>query len=120
MIRRFDVRSFVGSPSANDRKLLIKQYMENIDCDLSDDDVDQISLKTEGWSGSDIEILCREASMIPMRGVFHFMNTSKSDIQKLYEFTTIKRVSKTEFDCAISELLRETEVTNHDTTLLNN
>jgi SpoVK/Ycf46/Vps4 family AAA+-type ATPase len=46
----------VGAPSKNNRKYLIKKFLEGMDHNLSEVDFENLSILTFGWSGSDIEV----------------------------------------------------------------
>lgn len=53
--RRFDVRIFVPKPDKHGREKIIRKYLDPLD--LSDDKIRFISLVTENFCGSDIELL---------------------------------------------------------------
>eukprot|EP00501_MAST-03F_sp_TOSAG23-6_P000353 GSMAST32.ASY1.ANO1.360.1 assembled CDS len=57
LLRRLEKRIYIPLPDVKTRK-------EMIDADLS---VAKLANQTEGLSGSDIRVVCREASMMPMR-----------------------------------------------------
>lgn len=46
---------------------MLRRFLQGIDNTLSAEELDSISLETEGWSGSDLESLTREAAMAPVR-----------------------------------------------------
>jgi katanin p60 ATPase-containing subunit A1 len=65
MLRRLEKRIFVGLPDKESRtamfqKLLNDEMAEGLDYDA-------IAEKTEGYSGSDITQVCKEAAMRPVR-----------------------------------------------------
>ena len=41
--------------------------MKGLDGKLSQEDINYVAQKSEGYSGSDLEILCKEAAMEPLR-----------------------------------------------------
>jgi SpoVK/Ycf46/Vps4 family AAA+-type ATPase len=67
LIRRFGIQLHVGSPTPNDRKKIIRRSLKDIAYTLSKEDTESIVAATEGWSGSDIENVTRDAAMIPVR-----------------------------------------------------
>lgn len=84
--RRMAKRIFIPLPDEEGRKqLVIRQMTEKgTDSMLSESDVATIVAKAEGYSGSDLQNLCAEAAMGPVResmkkGSIKYMN--KSDIR---------------------------------------
>jgi SpoVK/Ycf46/Vps4 family AAA+-type ATPase len=67
LVRRFSVRVVVGLPSQRDRKKILKRYLTGIEHTISKEQLDEIAVATDGWSGSDLESLTREAAMAPVR-----------------------------------------------------
>jgi len=67
LLRRFAVRVLVGLPSRKDRKKIIRRLLSDVEHDLTSAQLDELSLATEGWSGSDLESMTREAVMAPVR-----------------------------------------------------
>lgn len=70
ILRRFDAKVYVNIPDAQGRQAMLKRFMSGISHSLTDDDISSISQMTEGWSGSEIEMLCRETAMCPLRELF--------------------------------------------------
>lgn len=56
VIRRFESKIYVGVPSMQDRKQLITTLSAGVDTRLATTDIDTIASRTDGWSGSDIEV----------------------------------------------------------------
>jgi SpoVK/Ycf46/Vps4 family AAA+-type ATPase len=73
ILRRFDSKIGVHLPSHDDRVELLESFLEGIDTNLSEDDMHQVAGMTQDWSGSDLESLCREAAMNPMRSVLSYL-----------------------------------------------
>jgi SpoVK/Ycf46/Vps4 family AAA+-type ATPase len=67
LIRRFAVQVQVGLPKAKDRKKMLKKSMDDIEHTLTKKQFSDLSLITDGWSGSDLQSLAREAAMAPVR-----------------------------------------------------
>ena len=59
--RRFERRVYISLPNADARVYLLKNVMKLNKHTLTPQDFEEICLKTEGFSGSDLKILAREA-----------------------------------------------------------
>lgn len=77
MLRRLEKRILVDLPTFDARKAMFKHHLPRIVNPsegglelLSDLDYDLLALKTEGYSGSDIKLVCKEAAMRPVRKIF--------------------------------------------------
>lgn len=67
---RFDRTIFIGTPSKTGRKEILQIHLKNIP--MSEDvDIMEIADATEGYVGSDLEAICREAVMMAMRENFN-------------------------------------------------
>jgi SpoVK/Ycf46/Vps4 family AAA+-type ATPase len=67
LIRRFAIRVLVGPPSKRDRVKILTRFLQDLEHSLSRDHLDFLAKSTEGWTGSDLESLSREAAMAPVR-----------------------------------------------------
>lgn len=67
LLRRFAVRVLVGLPSRKDRKKIIQRLLSDVEHNIISSQLDELALATEGWSGSDLESMTREAVMAPVR-----------------------------------------------------
>ena len=67
LLRRFAIRMLVDVPSARDRQRILRKFSTDFAHSLSKTDVRKIVEQTDGWSGSDLESLVREAAMAPVR-----------------------------------------------------
>ncbi|XP_078255185.1 katanin p60 ATPase-containing subunit A1-like isoform X1 [Rhinoraja longicauda] len=64
--RRLEKRIYIPLPSANGREELLRINLRELE--VADDvDVKKIAEQMEGYSGADITIVCRDASMMAMR-----------------------------------------------------
>ena len=70
ILRRFESKIQIQLPNSNERVMLIQKYLGNIPHVLSSEDLDLVSDQTDGWTGSEIENLTREAAMRPVRRAF--------------------------------------------------
>lgn len=123
LLRRFAIRVLVGLPTERDRLIIISRLLKNIHHNLTVEDLKQLAAQTEGWSGSDLESVSREAVMSPIREVLRKAAVLKSSSRKIdrYEkcdsdeiyqiaardmllkgFQDLRPVSLKDFDDAIS------------------
>ncbi len=66
LVRRLEKRIHIPLPDADARRRMFDLNMRTIN--LSDDmDVQVLADKTEGYSGADISLICRDASLMSMR-----------------------------------------------------
>ena len=93
-VRRLNKRLYIPLPNKESRKEFIKRLIEkeqkenNNAYEVSDEDIDEIVLKTKGYSGSDLMNVCKEASMIPLRDI--------KDIHNV-EVNSLRAVNKNDF-----------------------
>jgi spastin len=64
--RRFEKRIYLPMPDTDARKELFKIYVKEIEVD-KDFEIEQLVKNTEGYTGSDVAMICREAAMQPIR-----------------------------------------------------
>ena len=57
----------VGLPTRKDRKKIIKRLLVDVEHSITSSQLNELALATEGWSGSDLESMTREAVMAPVR-----------------------------------------------------
>ena len=67
LLRRFGIRVHVQLPGKTDRRRLLKKLLKDIEHTISKRELSDLALSLEGWSGSEIENLTREAAMAPVR-----------------------------------------------------
>jgi vacuolar protein-sorting-associated protein 4 len=67
--RRFEKRIYIPLPDREARETLVSLKTRGIGCAISDADVAQIAEWTEGYSGADIAILCRDAAIAPLNRI---------------------------------------------------
>ena len=82
LLRRFHARILVGLPHKRDRQKIIHRLLSGIDHSLTENDLLQIAAATEGWSGSDLESLTREAVMTPIRECLQVAARLKASTRK--------------------------------------
>ncbi|EDW11061.2 fidgetin-like protein 1 [Drosophila mojavensis] len=67
--RRFVRRIYVSLPVAKARQLIIQKLIQQIHHNLSDAQIEELAKLTEGYSGADMDSLCRYAAMQPLRAL---------------------------------------------------
>ncbi|XP_075157169.1 fidgetin-like protein 1 [Haematobia irritans] len=65
--RRFVKRLYVPLPELDARVEILKNLLQTVDNNLETSDLAEIAKLAEGYSGADMDSLCREASMEPLR-----------------------------------------------------
>lgn len=83
---RFDEVVLVSPPDENARKDILKVHVRHMALD-SDVNIENLAKQTNGYSGADIEALCRKAGVIA-----------------LHENIKIKKVSKRHFEAALKKI----------------
>ncbi|KIK80045.1 hypothetical protein PAXRUDRAFT_833772 [Paxillus rubicundulus Ve08.2h10] len=79
--RRFEKRVYIPLPGIEARKRMFEIHIGSTPCHLEAKDYRTLAERTEGYSGSDISIVVRDALMQPVRKVIsatHFKPTSPS------------------------------------------
>ncbi|CAF0714983.1 unnamed protein product [Brachionus calyciflorus] len=77
--RRFVKKLYIPLPEAIGRKQIVINLMKTQPCELSEDEIDQISELTDGYSGADMTHLCREAAIGPIRTLSGMIETVELD-----------------------------------------
>lgn len=67
VLRRLPKRIFVPLPDAATRRALLQLLLKGPQFRLPAEDVERLVARTEGFSGSDLAALAREAAMEPLR-----------------------------------------------------
>ncbi|KCZ77060.1 hypothetical protein H311_01934 [Anncaliia algerae PRA109] len=93
--RRLVKRIYVPLPKKNARMLMIRNLLHDLKNNLSESDLETVAEKTEGYSGSDMFNLCREASLEPLREI--------QDIRKV-DFNSTRPVTVDDFIKAIKQI----------------
>lgn len=69
MRRRFEKRIYIPLPDFNARARIFEIHIGDTPCEISKENYKQLAQLTEGYSGSDISIVVRDALMQPIRKV---------------------------------------------------
>ncbi|KAL6499348.1 hypothetical protein OROHE_026011 [Orobanche hederae] len=67
VLRRLVKRIYIPLPDRNARRLLLKHKLKGNAFSLPDMDLERLVAETDGYSGSDLQALCEEAAMMPIR-----------------------------------------------------
>ncbi|XP_078442347.1 AAA-type ATPase family protein isoform X2 [Wolffia australiana] len=67
LLRRLVKRIYVPLPDEKVRMILLKNQLKGRDFALPGNDLQRLVKATEGYSGSDLQALCEEAAMMPLR-----------------------------------------------------
>lgn len=70
--RRFSKRVYVSLPDKCTRMLLIQKLMEKQKSQLNSRDLESLASLTDGYSGSDLTSLAKDAALAPIRGMFAY------------------------------------------------
>ena len=95
---RFEKRIHVPLPNTEARAAILEIHMEDIEVSPTVDFEEMADL-TEGYSGRDISIVCREAAMEPIRDL---QRTGRMDDER--EIVDIRPVSRDDFLSAIENI----------------
>lgn len=67
VLRRLVKRIYIPLPDENVRRLLLRNKLKGQSFSLPSGDLERLARDTEGYSGSDLQALCEEAAMMPIR-----------------------------------------------------
>ncbi len=65
---RFDRMIYIPMPDLSARKKIFEIYMRKMPI-AGDVDIEELASRTEGYTGADIEMICREAGMLALREI---------------------------------------------------
>lgn len=67
MRRRFEKRIYIPLPDSSARTVMFKLNVGDTPNNLAEDDYRELGKKSDGYSGSDVSVVVREALMLPLR-----------------------------------------------------
>ncbi|XP_028776813.1 spastin [Neltuma alba] len=94
VLRRLVKRIYVPLPDANVRRLLLKHKLKGQAFSLPSGDLERLVKDTEGYSGSDLQALCEEAAMMPIRELGSDILTVKSNQVRGLRYEDFKKAMK--------------------------
>lgn len=68
-LRRLTKRIYIGLPDPAAKFGLITKLMKNVQTNMSKDDYQMVINNTKGYSSADLNSLCKEAAMVPVREI---------------------------------------------------
>jgi len=93
--RRLAKRLYIPLPDLGARKVLIRHLLQTVEYELTEDEFDHIGIKSDGYSGADIQNLCTEAAYGPLREVSNLRDLPVNEVRP---------VRVTDFDMAINQI----------------
>jgi katanin p60 ATPase-containing subunit A1 len=100
MRRRLEKRIFIPLPDYSARVELIQLLIKSIT--VSEDfELEQLAEMTEGYSGSDLQVAMREASMMPMRRLLDLFSPQQILEMKTNGNISVPRVTMNDFILAV-------------------
>ncbi|XP_047338113.1 spastin-like isoform X2 [Impatiens glandulifera] len=79
VLRRLVKRIYIPLPDPEARRLLLKHKLKGQAFSLPGRDLERLVQETEGYSGSDLQALCEEAAMMPIRELGSNILTVRAD-----------------------------------------
>jgi len=87
---RFDRHILVPTPDEKARLEILKIHTRNMPLD-KDVDLEELAKKTKGFSGADLEALCRESAMLALRE--NIENKKVDKVQKRHFEKILKKIA---------------------------
>merc|ERR1711907_769004 len=104
MRRRLEKRIYIPLPDLSARRSAFELHLK--ECALGQDvELDELSVLTDGYSGSDIRLVCREAAMMPMRRIL-------AETQDPSEIARLKQDGQLDTTITLADLKEAVESTN--------
>ena len=78
-LRRLTKRIYIGLPDKEARKGQIQKLLQTVSVKISNNEMDQIVEKTQGYSSADLTALVKDVAMAPLREIQpeHLMQMNK-------------------------------------------
>lgn len=97
--RRMTKRLYIPLPEKVARKNMIEHLVSTVSNSLSQDDLETLAVRTDGYSGSDIKALCQDAALGPIRK----LQRLSADIATV-DAALVSPVAIDDFDAALSHV----------------
>ncbi|KAL8495446.1 hypothetical protein ACS0TY_019551 [Phlomoides rotata] len=91
VLRRLVKRIYIPLPDTNARRLLLKHKLKGHAFSLPDRDLEKLVAETDGYSGSDLQALCEEAAMMPIRELGSNVLTVKANQVRRLRYEDFKK-----------------------------
>ena len=101
LLRRLEKRIHIPLPAEESIREMLRIHLKDVECD-PDLDLDDVARRMAGFSGADVKLCCRDASMMPLRRIAS--DKSPDEIKRLKESGALDRIPLTsvDFDTALS------------------
>ncbi|KAI8917717.1 P-loop containing nucleoside triphosphate hydrolase protein [Powellomyces hirtus] len=86
---RMDQHIFVPAPGKEARRAIYKGFLANMPNTLTDEDVQRLAEESEGYTGADIESICREAALLRLRADLSSQTITDEDVRSAMK--TVRR-----------------------------
>lgn len=98
-LRRFSKRVYVSLPNLDSRELLLRKLLEKQGSPLARDSLNKLAVLTDGYSGSDLTALAKDAALEPIRelDVEQVKNMDPMAVRGIKEedfFNSLKRIRR--------------------------
>ncbi|PKA47689.1 Katanin p60 ATPase-containing subunit A1 [Apostasia shenzhenica] len=91
VLRRLVKRIYIPLPDQSVRSLILKSKLKGHAFSLPDADLDRLVRETEGYSGSDLQALCEEAALMPIRELGSKILTVSANQVRPLRYDDLKR-----------------------------
>ncbi|KAF7649828.1 hypothetical protein LDENG_00135400, partial [Lucifuga dentata] len=95
ILRRMPTRFHINQPSVQQREEILRLILENESVEASVD-LASVAMETDGFSGSDLREVCRDAALLCVRDLVHSQNDSASEdyIRPIHQADLQKSIRK--------------------------
>uniref|UniRef100_A0A7N0SZU3 microtubule-severing ATPase n=1 Tax=Kalanchoe fedtschenkoi TaxID=63787 RepID=A0A7N0SZU3_KALFE len=94
VLRRLVKRIYIPLPDENVRRLLFKTKLKGHAFSIPGAELERLVKETEGYSGSDIQALCEEAAMMPIRELGSNILTVKANQVRSLQYEDFSKAMK--------------------------
>ncbi|KAF3703984.1 ATPase family AAA domain-containing protein 1-B [Channa argus] len=105
ILRRMPTRFHINQPSIRQREQILKLILENENVDSSVD-LFGVAKETDGFSGSDLREMCRDAALLCVREFVHSQNNSPSE-------DSIRPIDQSDLQKAITKMKKSKSAGGH-------
>lgn len=98
-LRRFTKRVYVSLPDSETRELLLKRLLEKQGSPLGTESLRRLSAMTEGYSGSDLTALAKDAALEPIRE----LNVEQV---KMLDISAVRSITENDFCNSLKRIRR--------------
>ena len=95
LLKRFSKKIYCEIFDKNERYEYLMKTINKVEHSLSEKDIKEISKLTEGYSNNDLEILCKEAALEPVREL---------DMEQILKLSKFRKLTKNDFVKCINKV----------------